>query len=97
MELEMDRRLTVKVDAILARVPSRQGDIRIKRVDVFRSRTLTRNPHRDRFDHDPRFSQVLGLNRTEVKHIAEAGDDRVASALADECAAGRALLKAQQS
>ena len=40
---------------------------------------------------------MLGLNRAEVKHIAQPGDYRVAGALAHERAAGRALLQAQQA
>ena len=40
---------------------------------------------------------MLGLNRAEVKHVAQPGDYRVARALAHERAAGRALLQAQQA
>ncbi len=96
MKVEMDRGLVVEVDLFARRAFGRR-DIRIERLDIFGSRTLARGAHCDRFDQHTSLGQMLRLNRAEVKHVAEPGDDGVARALAHECAAGRALLQAQQA
>ena len=66
----MDRRLIVKVD-VLAHGSSRRGDIRVERLEVFRCRTLARGAHRDRFDQYSRLGKMLGLNRTQMEHVAQ--------------------------
>ena len=91
----MNRRLIVKVDLVAHR-SLRRRDVRVERLDIFARRPLTRRAHGDRFDHHARLGQMLGLNRAEVKHVAQPGDYRVAGALAHERAAGRAFLQAQQ-
>ena len=96
MEIEMDRRLIIKIDFVAPRAFGRR-DIRIERLDILGSRALACDAHRDRFNQHTRLGQMLGRNRAEMEHVAQAGDDGVAGALAHECAAAGALLQAQQA
>ena len=96
MEIEMDRRLIIKIDFVAPRAFGRR-DIRIERLDILGSRALACDAHRDRFNQHTRLGQMLGRNRAEMEHVAQAGDDGVAGALAHEGAAAGALLQAQQA